>query len=210
MMRMSMAMRIIDQNGYTVAHENWAIRLRHDEADGDDPSERRAAHQQDADADHRQPDQQVDPTPRREVEHQDFAVRVSQKASSRKIAERPWIAVSAPIITMKTAAKTTQPTQPVTGSVRWRYPSGVDMFPPSKVVNGRFDASHATCGDSGMVGGRQGLSSAGAPPPGRGGPPGSPAMRRRARRRRATSRRRLRAPTSARRRASPGCGRTRQ
>jgi late competence protein required for DNA uptake (superfamily II DNA/RNA helicase) len=53
---------------------------------------------------------------------------VTQYSSSRNNAARPWIAFIAPITIMKTAAKTTQPTQPVAGSVYDdRYSSGADM-----------------------------------------------------------------------------------
>ena len=53
---------------------------------------------------------------------------VTQYASSRNNAARPWIAFIAPITIMNTAAKMTQPIQPVAGSVYDdRYSSGADI-----------------------------------------------------------------------------------
>ena len=53
---------------------------------------------------------------------------VTQYASSRNSAARPWIAFIAPITIMNTAAKMTHPTQPVAGSVYDdRYSSGADI-----------------------------------------------------------------------------------
>ena len=75
---MSITTAMSAQNGYSVLPAELRDEVEPDEHDGEDPCERRALHQQEADDDQQDPGDERDPTPGGDVERHHRSPSVTQ------------------------------------------------------------------------------------------------------------------------------------